>query len=188
MTTEKKTISGTISDIAFKSTKNDEEYVEVSLMQPGQQYATKCRAFDEELVTRFHNAKKGTLIGLAIEESPGTYQGKSITYRNIIGITAAEKREAFPEDTEALRTARAGQKLPAKPDDPPDSQAERERSTNRRTALMQAVAYNPEYTVEGVLTVASDFDRWLNHEMPPSVAKEEPPPDPNPMSEEESPF
>lgn len=184
-----KTLSGTISDVAFKSDRNDKEYAEVSIMEPGKQYATKCRAFDEAVVGRFHNAKKGTFIGVVITESPGTYEGRAITYRNIVRITAGEKREAFPEQTTALQTAQAGQ---VRTKAPPDTQAERERATNRRTALMQAVAYC--HSAEDVLAVASEFDLWLNREHAPTGplshadANEEPPPEVNTTEPEDSPF
>ena len=83
MTQTSKTISGTITDIARKEGTNG-EYVEVSVLQPGQNYPTKCRAFDEELVEDFRGIKKGAAISLTITESPGTYQGRPITYRNIV--------------------------------------------------------------------------------------------------------
>ncbi len=84
-----KTLTGEITDIAFKPDKNGNEYVEVSLSQPGKQYATKCRAFDDGMVARFKKARKGMALGLVIEEEHGEYQGRSVTYRNIVGLTAA---------------------------------------------------------------------------------------------------
>lgn len=99
-----KTISGTITDIAFKSGQNG-EYVEVALMQSGMEYPTKCRGFDETLVQRFRQAKKGMGVGLIIEEAPGTFQGKPITYRNIKGIVQAAGDA--PDTPRAQRAAAA---------------------------------------------------------------------------------
>jgi len=173
MTTEKprKTLSGTITDIAFKKDRNDKEYVEVSLLQPGNEHATKCRAFDEDMVPRFHNAKKDTSVGLIIEESSGTYEGRPITYRNIVGITKPDGAILPPAQKER-------QTLPLV-----DTQANRERATNRRTALMQAQAhYQGTNAVDfEVLSTADLFDAWLNHEDAPSVAETKPQPNPEPV-------
>jgi len=90
MTTKtQRNISGTIADLAFKYTAKGDEYAEVSLEEPGNKYPTKARAFNGDLVARFHNAQKGTLVGLAIEEEQGEYNGKPITYRNIVAIVPA---------------------------------------------------------------------------------------------------
>ena len=101
-TTTPPRIRGTITDVAFKYTRTKErkEYAELSVLEVGRESPVKCRAFDKELVDRFKRATKGMTVDLAIEEEPGTYQGKSITYRNIVGVISASagSREAQAGD------------------------------------------------------------------------------------------
>lgn len=82
----KRTIHGTIADLSQKKDKNGKPFYEVSLQQEGLKYPTKARAFREEMVTRFDKATKGVQIGLEVEEEQGEWQGKPVTYRDIVGI------------------------------------------------------------------------------------------------------
>lgn len=78
-------IEGEITDVAFKKGSKG-EYVEVKLQQDGKKYPTTCRAFDGDLIARFHKAGRGMKVGFEIEEAAGDYQGKRVTYRNVVGI------------------------------------------------------------------------------------------------------
>ena len=119
MTTQEKvraTLFGEIADIALKiGTKG--EYCEMAVRQDGREYPAKCRAFDPDLVNQLKQMRKGDKIGLEIEETQGQYQGKKITYRNIVGILvtpapAPEKVKPLPklptvdEMTEPIHDAR----------------------------------------------------------------------------------
>jgi len=86
---ESKKISGTIDDVAMKRTSRDGKYAEVKLLVSGNTYPLTLRCFDEPLVERLENARRGMETGFLIEERDGEYQGKAITYRNIVGIVSS---------------------------------------------------------------------------------------------------
>ena len=173
MTTAAKTqrnISGTITDVAFKyvgtGANKGKEYAEVSLLEPGKDFPTKCRAFDEALVTRFKGPMKGTAIGLAIEESEGTinpHTKKPYTNRDIVAIVPvdAATAQAPAEGSQAAAPAAEGRsplprqeggaaarKATALAPDP------RGNSIERQTALIQATLL----AANGVLVPGEDSD------------------------------
>jgi len=92
-------------------------------------------------------------------------------FYNIISIEGATTtEETYPPTPQAVKST-----------PPPfiaDTQAARECATNRRTALMQAVAYGDP--TRDVLEIATDFDAWLNHEDAPSDAGSLPHTNPEP--------
>ena len=165
MTTETKetiTLSGTIQDIAFKYTNEGNEFAEVSL-DVGRQYPVKCRAFDEDLVKRVHNAKKGQDAGFLINETKGSYQGKEVTYRNIVGITQADPASnPPPPKAKPTQSAQSASSV---------SDHDRQESIQRQVSLKCAVdlAANGilipegEQTIVGVvLDAAETFALWLD--------------------------
>lgn len=89
-------MTGEIADLAYKYTQKGDEYAEVSVAVNGNTsiYPTKLRTFDSILVSQLHGASRAYQISVDVEERPGTYQGKSITYRNIVGITSLAEPSA----------------------------------------------------------------------------------------------
>lgn len=82
-----KTLTGTIGSVDFKYSANGNEFATVDLrLKPDDRYGPKCRAFIEELVEQLRSHHKGDRITLEIQEEPGHFDGKPVTYRNIIGI------------------------------------------------------------------------------------------------------
>ncbi len=93
-----KNITGVIANISFGYVASGDnmgnEYANVDIQEPGQRYATKCKAWDADLVERFKKPEaKGSTIGLAIEESEGAinpHTQKPYINRNIVAIVPAD--------------------------------------------------------------------------------------------------
>jgi hypothetical protein len=160
------TLQGTISDIGFKFTAKGNEFAEVSVSQTGKQYPVKARCFDEDLVARFKKAKKGMGVTLDIEEEPGEYQGKKITYRNIIGILDAQATPADAPQSAQTPQPSANGGSPAYVSD-----RERQQSIQRQGALRRAVELaaqgvlipeGEQSITDAVLAAATAFAEWLD--------------------------
>lgn len=104
-------LSGEIVDLAFKFTQKGDEYAEVSIAVDNStsDYPTKARTFDSVLVGELHGASRAYQITATIVEKPGTYQGKDIVYRNMVGIqslSAPEVRKPAPAQQTQPQTAK----------------------------------------------------------------------------------
>ena len=98
------TIAGEIVDLAFKWAKNNNEYAELAILEEGRQWPIKgIRAFDAELVGRLHKAQVGMWVSLGIHEREGDYQGKAITYRNLVEIRDAKTEAPASASAPAAR-------------------------------------------------------------------------------------
>jgi hypothetical protein len=63
----------------------------LTILEEGRQWPIKgIRAFDVDLVARLHKAQVGMWVSLGIHEREGDYQGKAITYRNVVSILDAK--------------------------------------------------------------------------------------------------
>jgi hypothetical protein len=109
--TERQQMEGVIKDISTKRDKNGNEFVLLELLQAGNEYPTRLRCFNEDLVPRFANARVDQAIGVEYSEKPGTYEGKAITYRTIEGLYKASEQppsRAPSSVAQAPTQARAG--------------------------------------------------------------------------------
>ena len=81
-------ITGIVADKAVKETKGGTQYIELKIQSDeGSEYATTVRAFDNDIVAQcISDIRKEDSVTLGIEERIGQYQGKDVTYRNIISI------------------------------------------------------------------------------------------------------
>ena len=85
---ERKRYEGVIDGLVIKQTKNGADYVEVKLLRERMQYPDTCRGFDEDIVALMRDVPLGSYAMLLIDESPGSFNGKPITNRNIAGYEA----------------------------------------------------------------------------------------------------
>ena len=85
---ERKRYEGVIDGLVIKQTRNGADYVEVKLLRERMQYPDTCRGFNEDIVALMRDVPLGSYAMLLIDESPGMYQGKTITNRNIVGYEA----------------------------------------------------------------------------------------------------
>ena len=56
---ERQQMEGVIKDISMKRDKNGKEYVQIELLQAGNEYPTRLRCFSDDLLPRFANARVG---------------------------------------------------------------------------------------------------------------------------------
>ena len=81
-------ISGTVEDKAQKENKNGDPFLSFKI-GVGRQYPVSVT--DHEM--RGEMLHKGDRVELDIEESQGTYNGKAVTYRNLIAVMNREEDE-----------------------------------------------------------------------------------------------
>ena len=90
-------ISGTVEDKAEKKNKHGAPYLAFKI-GVGRQYPVSVT--DHEM--RGEMLHKGDRVELDIEESQGTYNGKAVTYRNLIAVmNRAEDEDDGPDLTDA---------------------------------------------------------------------------------------
>ena len=90
-------ISGTVEDKAQKENKNGDPFLAFKI-GIGRQYPVSVT--DHEM--RGEMLHKGDRVELDIEESQGTYNGKAVTYRNLIAVmNRAEDEDDGPDLTDA---------------------------------------------------------------------------------------
>ena len=90
-------ISGTVEDKAQRENKNGDPFLAFKI-GIGRQYPVSVT--DHEM--RGEMLHKGDLVELDIEESQGTYNGKAVTYRNLIAVmNRAEDEDDGPDLTDA---------------------------------------------------------------------------------------
>ena len=86
-TKETKTITGELAENpVFKFDKNGKEYVGVKIVDPQKRFPVSLSGFDTPLVERFKKARQGMVVTLQYTESTGTYEGRPVTYHNIVAI------------------------------------------------------------------------------------------------------
>ena len=81
-------ISGTVEDKAQRENKNGDPFLSFKI-GVGRQYPVSVT--DHEM--RGEMLHKGDRVELDIEESQGTYNGKAVTYRNLIAVMNREEDE-----------------------------------------------------------------------------------------------
>ena len=90
-------ISGTVEDKAQRENKNGDPFLAFKI-GIGRQYPVSVT--DHEM--RGEMLHKGDRVELDIEESQGTYNGKAVTYRNLIAVmNRAEDEDDGPDLTDA---------------------------------------------------------------------------------------
>ena len=90
-------ISGTVEDKAQKENKNGDPFLAFKI-GIGRQYPVSVT--DHEM--RGEMLHKGDRVELDIEESQGTYNGKAVTYRNLIAVmNRADDEDDGPDLTDA---------------------------------------------------------------------------------------
>jgi len=90
-------ISGTVEDKAQRENKNGDPFLAFKI-GVGRQYPVSVT--DHEM--RGEMLHKGDRVELDIEESQGTYNGKAVTYRNLIAVmNRAEDEDDGPDLTDA---------------------------------------------------------------------------------------
>jgi len=90
-------ISGTVEDKAQRENKNGDPFLSFKI-GVGRQYPVSVT--DHEM--RGEMLHKGDRVELDIEESQGTYNGKAVTYRNLIAVmNRAEDEDDGPDLTDA---------------------------------------------------------------------------------------
>jgi len=90
-------ISGTVEDKAQRENKNGDPFLSFKI-GIGRQYPVSVT--DHEM--RGEMLHKGDRVELDIEESQGTYNGKAVTYRNLIAVmNRAEDEDDGPDLTDA---------------------------------------------------------------------------------------
>jgi len=90
-------ISGTVEDKAQRENKNGDPFLSFKI-GVGRQYPVSVT--DHEM--RGEMLHKGDRVELDIEESQGTYNGKAVTYRNLIAVmNRADDEDDGPDLTDA---------------------------------------------------------------------------------------
>ena len=99
-----KQITGTVVDKAIKESRNGQNYIELKIQDdPGSEYATTVRAFDEEVVAQCTNIKKGATVILGISETKGEYQGREVTYRNVVAVVSTEEGRTGSDSSPTIK-------------------------------------------------------------------------------------
>ena len=147
---ERKRYEGVIDGLVIKQTKNGADYVEVKLLRERMQYPDTCRGFDEDIVALMRDVPLGSYAMLLIDESPGSFNGKPITNRNIVGYEAiggfsgnpAVEGSGEPEQPPDDELFGGPTTLPTKPSAPTpyvSSDERRQASIERQVAFKEAV-------------------------------------------------
>jgi hypothetical protein len=89
-----------VTDKSVKETKEGKEYVTFEIMEnKSDKYPKKLSWFtstDAELASA-KAIKKDSYVDVEFTEKEGNWDGKPITYRNIVKMSMSEKQEAKPE-------------------------------------------------------------------------------------------
>ena len=99
-TQDRQMITGTVASAAIKKKQNGEPYGEVALIPDGLSKPVTLRAWTEECVQFCSTLKKDDWVSLLFTEGQREYDGKQITFRNIVGIGDAP--EAAPDYIDVL--------------------------------------------------------------------------------------
>jgi hypothetical protein len=75
-----------VSDIEGKGQYSGQISQKISLKINGLKYTTFFNSVPAEVAERLEHIKQGDEVELSFTEKPGTWQGKSVTYRNITDI------------------------------------------------------------------------------------------------------
>ena len=179
---DRKRYEGQIDGLVIKQTRNGADYVEVKLLRERMQYPDTCRGFNEDIVALMRDVELGSYAMLLIDESPGMYQGKPITNRNIVGYEAIPGPSGDPAvegyyregvlQTEEEDELYGG---PVKSNAPPpeqkpyvSSQEQTNRNIHASVALEQAVRAHGNFsepTAKEILNMAHMFYkglRWIS--------------------------
>ena len=108
-----KQITGTVVDKAIKESRNGQNYIELKIQDaPGSEYATTVRAFDEEVVAQCTDIKKGATVILGISETKGEYQGREVTYRNVVAVVSTEEGRTGSDSSPTIKPQGQGTTIP----------------------------------------------------------------------------
>ena len=108
-----KQITGTVVDKAIKESRNGQNYIELKIQDdPGSEYATTVRAFDEEVVAQCTDIKKGATVILGISETKGEYQGREVPYRNVVAVVSTEEGRTGSDSSPTIKPQGQGTTIP----------------------------------------------------------------------------
>ena len=108
-----KQITGTVVDKAIKQSRKGQNYIELKIQDdPGSEYATTVRAFDEEVVAQCTDIKKGATVILGISETKGEYQGREVTYRNVVAVVSTEEGRTGSDSSPTIKPQGQGTTIP----------------------------------------------------------------------------
>jgi len=190
---DRKRYEGQIDGLVIKQTRNGADYVEVKLLRERMQYPDTCRGFNEDIVALMRDVPLGSYAMLLIDESPGMYQGKTITNRNIVGYEAisgpsgdpAVEGYWEPEQPPDDELYGGPTTLPTKPSAPTPyvtSDERRQASIERQVAFKEARIMMSEAIASGKLTtfnygmlndVTDSFETILNRSFENNEAEED---------------
>ena len=163
-------LSGEVVDLAFKFTQKGDEYAEVTIAADNStsDYPPKARTFDSVLVGELHGASRAYQITVAVVEKPGTYQGKDIVYKNIVGIQSLTAPQAV-----GGKPSPAPQAQVAKPSSVDENQMRimRQSTLGYSATLHSGKDFaSPEIMIEQTIQVASKLLEYvISGEMPSFV-------------------
>ena len=173
---DRKRYEGQIDGLVIKQTRNGADYVEVKLLRERMQYPDTCRGFNEDIVALMRDVELGSYAMLLIDESPGMYQGKPITNRNIVGYEAIPGPSCDPavegyyaeKEDELFGGPVESPAPPAEQKPYVSSQEQTNRNIHASVALEQAVRAHGNFsepTAKEILNMAHMFYkglRWIS--------------------------
>lgn len=165
--------------VKTKGEEQDGWKIEVEIPSFESKYPTPLTRVSDELAARLQPGQSYPLILERQNLKRGKDGSKAYDYYyGLVGIADVAPPTAQTIVDKALKQASTPNGGPSF-SLPEDTAAARERATNSRTALMQAVALvtGRDYNEEQVIDVATAFDTWLNatSPMPQGTGEDEPP-------------